>query len=115
MYRSGVSQNPYNFTPFELDSFIVDTNGDAQQLIATILQLSSFYISNDTIVFLLKQSYTDIYGDFVTFPLATEILAVGEQVYFGPRYAGSTDTRGHHRDYSYNKRGRTRRDTVSIH
>ena len=74
-----LSQNPYNFTPYELNTFIVDPNGDAEQLIGTILQLNNFYILNDTIVFSLITS-----SGGISLPQVYEVLESGLQVYFGP-------------------------------
>ena len=70
-------QNPYNFTPYNLNSFIIDTNGDTEQLIGTVLQLSSFYILNDTIVFSLLSTKNGH-----ALPSAYEILVPGLQIFF---------------------------------
>lgn len=70
-------QNPYNFTPFELDTFVVDTNGNAEQLIATVLQLQDFYILDNTIVFTLQ---TDNSG--ILLPQVWEVLEPGLEIYF---------------------------------
>lgn len=77
--RTGLSQNPYNFTPYDLDSFIVDSNGDAEQLIGTILQLQNFYISNNFIVFTLLTSKGGI-----LLPEVPEVLSPGLALYFEP-------------------------------
>ena len=77
--RTGLSQNPYNFTPFDLDSFIVDSGGNAQQLIGTVLQLQNFYISNNYVVFTLLTNKGGI-----ELPEVPEVLSPGLEVYFGP-------------------------------
>lgn len=77
--RTGLGQNPYNFTPYNLSSFIVDSNGDAQQLIGTILQLQNFYISNNYVVFTLLTSKSG-----VSLPEVPEVLSPGLQLYFEP-------------------------------
>ncbi len=70
--------NPYNFTPFDLSSFVIDSNGNAQQLIETVLQLSSFYVLNSTLVVTLKP--TDSLGN--PLPTASQVLTSGLEVYF---------------------------------
>ena len=75
--HSSTLQNPYNFTPFELDTFIIDTNGDAEQLIGTVIQLSSFYLLNNVIVFSLAAT-----NNGFTLPKAYEFLQPGLEVYF---------------------------------
>ena len=75
--------NPYNFASFQLGTFIVDPNGNAQQLIGTVLQLSSFYILNNTIVLSLIRSQSSIYGT-IYYPLASEIAVPGEQMFCPP-------------------------------
>lgn len=73
-----VTLNPYNFIPFQLDSFIIDPNGNAEQLIATVIQLSTFYILNNTLVFTPKA--TDSNGN--PLPTASQVLSPGLQIFF---------------------------------
>ena len=77
-YSSTLPQNPYNFTPFNLNSFVIDTNGDAEQLIETIIQLSGFYVLNNTLVFSLATTSSSGF----TLPKAYEFLYPGLEVYF---------------------------------
>jgi len=78
--------NPYNFTPFELNSFIIDTNGNAEQLIGTIVQLSSFYILDSTFVFTTRPN--DVNGN--PLPTAGQVLSSGLQLYFSGSSAVAT-------------------------
>jgi hypothetical protein len=70
--------NPYNFTPYELNSFIIDPNGNVEQLIGTVVQLSSFYIYNSTFVFTMRA--TDVNSN--PLPTASQVLQSGLQLYF---------------------------------
>ncbi len=72
-----LSQNPYNFIPYNLSTFIVDPNGNAEQLIGTILQLQNFYILNNVVVFTLK---TDVDG--ILLPEVYEVLSPGLAIFF---------------------------------
>ena len=71
------NQNPYNFTPYSTSAFIIDNNGNAEQLIGTVLQLSSFYILDNTVVFTVT---TQSGSTFL--PYASEILVPGLQIFF---------------------------------
>lgn len=70
-----IGYNPYNFTPFELNTFIIDNNGNAEQLIGAFITLSSLYISQNTLVFSLNTTGT---------APASAILTPGLQLFFPP-------------------------------
>lgn len=76
-FALGTTFNPYNFTPFELNTFIIDTNGNVEQLIGTVLQLLNFYILDNTIVFSLKSNISGF-----SQPLAGSVLVPGLQIFF---------------------------------